>query len=226
MRILIFGATGMVGQGVLRESVLAAQVESVATIGRTATGTRHAKLQEIVHENLFDYSTIESQLTGFTACFFCLGISASGMSEAEYTRLTYELTLAAATALARLNPGMTLIYVSGAGADSSESSRTMWARVRGRTENAVQRLPLKAYSFRPAMIQPLHGARSKTAAYRTFYALTAPLMPLLRWLFPKSILTTEIIGVAMLEVAQHGAPRAVLETADISAAARRARKPY
>lgn len=167
---------------------------------------------------------VESQLTGLDACIFCLGVPSSGKSEAEYTRLTYELTLAAATALARLNPGMTLIYVSGAGADSTETSRTMWARVRGRTENALQRLPLKTYAFRPGIIQPLHGARSKTASYRTFYSLAAPLMPLLRRMFPRSILTTESIGIAMLEVAQHGAPGAVLETADIYAAARRALK--
>jgi uncharacterized protein YbjT (DUF2867 family) len=220
MKILLFGATGMVGQGVLRECLLANDVTEVQTVGRAATGQHDPKLREVVHADLFDYSGIESDLSGFDACFFCLGVSSSGMKEADYARMTFELTLAAAQTLARLNPQMTFVYVSGAGTDSSEHGRSMWARVKGRTENALLRLPFKAvYLFRPGVIQPLHGIRSKTNSYQLFYSLSKPLLPLLRALFPNVVLSTEIIGRAMLAVARHGAPRPVLETADINAAA-------
>lgn len=221
MKILIFGATGMVGQGTLRECLLADDVTLVQTIGRTATGQQHPKLRELVQQDLFDYSTIEAELENFDACFFCIGVTSSGMAEAQYTRLTHDLTLAAAQVLARLNPQMTFVYVSGAGADSSEVGKVMWARVRGRLENALQRLPFKAvYVFRPGIIQPLHGIRSKTGSYRWFYALSRPLLPLLRAMMPNTVLSTEIVGRAMLAVARHGAPKAVLEAADISALGR------
>jgi len=221
MNILIFGATGMIGQGALRECLLADDVTLVQTVGRTATGQQHSKLRELVHPDLFDYAGVEAELENFDACFFCIGVTSSGMDEAQYTRLTYDLTLAAAQVLARLNPPMTFVYVSGAGADSSETSKTMWARVRGRLENALQRLPFKAvYVFRPGIIQPLHGIRSKTGSYRWFYALSRPLLPLLRAMMPNAVLSTEIVGRAMLAVARHGAPKAVLEAADISALGR------
>jgi uncharacterized protein YbjT (DUF2867 family) len=169
---------------------------------------------------MLDYAAIESQLQNFDVCFFCLGVSSSGMSEPDYTRLTYDLTLAAAQTLARLNPRMTFIYVSGAGTDSSEQGRSMWARVKGRTENALLRLPFKAvYLFRPGVIQPLHGIRSKTPSYRLVYTLTRPLLPLLRALLPNMILTTESVGRAMLAAARHGAPKSVLESGDIRALA-------
>ncbi len=220
MKVLLFGATGMLGQGVLRECLRADDVAQVRTVGRSATGQRDPKLNEVVHANLFDYRDIEAQLQGFDACFFCLGVSSAGMSEADYSHMSYDLTLAAAQTLARLNPQMTFVYVSGAGTDSSEQGRTMWARVKGRTENALQRLPFKAvYLFRPGVIQPLHGAVSKTASYRVFYALSKPLLPLLRMLLPGAILTTEGIGLAMLRVARSGAPKAVLEVRDIAALA-------
>jgi len=222
MNVLIFGATGMVGRGVLRECLLAGDVAQVQAIGGTATGQSHPKLMELVHQDLFDYSTIEADLTNFDACFFCIGVTSSGMVEAQYTRLTYELTLSAAQTLARLNPQMTFVYVSGAGADSSEIGKVMWARVRGRLENALQRLPFKAvYVFRPGIIQPLHGIRSKTGSYRWFYALGRPLLPLLRMLMPHTVLSTEIMGRAMLAVARNGAPKTVLEAADISVLGRR-----
>ena len=210
----------MVGQGVLRECLQDAGVEHVQTVGRTATGVRDPKLREIVHADLTSYASIEPQLSGFDACFFCLGVSSAGMREADYARVTYDITLAAAQTLVRLNPGMTFVYVSGAGTDSSERGRMMWARVKGKTENALLRLPFKAaYMFRPGAIQPRHGVRSKTAVYRILYSLTAPLLPLLRRMFPGLILTTDQLGRAMLAVARNGSPNKVLESRDISALA-------
>ncbi|HEV7965946.1 MAG TPA: hypothetical protein VGP19_00150 [Candidatus Acidoferrales bacterium] len=221
MKILIFGATGMVGQGVLRECLLDPDIEAVRTVGRTATGVRDAKLREIVLPDLFHYSSVEAELNGFEACFFCLGVSSAGMSEQQYTNLTYRLTLAAAETLSRLNPGVTFVYVSGAGTDSPEKGRNMWARVKGQTENAILRLPFKAaYRFRPGVIQAVHGERSKTAAYRVGYVSAKPMLPLLRFLFPRSILTTEEIGRAMIQVAKRGAAKNILESWDIGDCAR------
>jgi uncharacterized protein YbjT (DUF2867 family) len=217
MKVLLFGATGMVGQGVLRECLLDEKVELVTTIGRHKTGKTHPKLQEIEHQDLFDYSTIEAQLTGFDACFFCLGISSFGMKEKEYRHITYDLTLAAANALVKRNPGMVFTYVSGTGTDSTEKGRVMWARVKGETENALLRLPFKAaYMFRPGMIQALHGVKSKTKLYRMIYPLFAPLFPILNALFPHQMTTTEKIGRAMLWVVQHGAPKPILESRDFN----------
>jgi uncharacterized protein YbjT (DUF2867 family) len=216
MNVLLFGATGMVGQGVLRECLLDPGVELVVSIGRSASGVSDPKLREIVHADLTDYSTIESQLTGFDACFFCLGISSAGLNEEQYTRITYDITVRAAETLARLNPAMTFVYVSGAGTDSTEHGRTMWARVKGRTENALLRLPFKAaFMFRPGIIVPRFGARSRTALYRIPYAIARPVLPLLRWAFPNQVLTTDEIGQAMLIVVRHGAPKPVLEARDI-----------
>jgi uncharacterized protein YbjT (DUF2867 family) len=218
MNILIFGATGMVGQGVLRECLLDPDVQLVQTIGRSITGQQHPKLREIEHRDLSRYESLDDQLSGFDACFFCLGISSFRMKEAEYDHVTYGITMAAAEALSRLNPQMTFIYVSGMGTDSSERGRTMWARVKGKTENALLRLPFKAaYMFRPGFIEPLHGIRSKTLIYRLFYPLTTPFMPFLRRTFPNFILTTEQIGLAMLAIAKHGSPKQILESKDIRA---------
>ena len=220
MKILLFGAPGMVGQGVLIECLHAADVSLVQSVGRTALDQQHPKLRDVVHKDLLDYRAIEPQLAGFDACFFCLGVTSSGKSEADYSRLTYDVTLAAATTLARLNPQMTFVYVSGAGTDSTEKGRSMWARVKGRTENALLRLPFKAACmFRPGVIQPLRGVRSKTSSYQIFYSLLRPLLPLLRAMMPSTILTTEVVGQAMLAVARHGAPKPVLEAADINAIA-------
>lgn len=218
MNVLILGATGMVGQGVLRECLRDPGVSLVKTIGRTATGVTNAKLQEIVRQDLWNYRDIEFELTNLDACFFCLGVTSAGMSEPDYERITYGIALAAAETLSRLNPQMTFIYVSGAGADSSEKGRIMWARIKGKAENALQRLPFKAvYSFRPGFIQPLNGIQSRTAAYRILYNLTGWLLPLLRRAFPSHVLTTETIGRAMLQAVRTGAPRPVLESKDINA---------
>jgi uncharacterized protein YbjT (DUF2867 family) len=221
MKILLFGATGMVGQGVLRECLANPDVAAIVTVGRTATGVQHPKLQEILRQDLWSYADIAPALSGLEACFFCLGVSSAGMTEEDYERITYGITVAAAETLCRLNPRMVFVYVSGAGTDSSEHGRSMWARVKGRTENALLRLPFAAaYMFRPGIIVPLYGAKSKTAIYRVFYTLAKPLLPLLRAAFPNHVLTTEQIGRAMLAVARHGFPRKVLESGDIRAAAR------
>jgi uncharacterized protein YbjT (DUF2867 family) len=186
MKVILFGATGMVGQGVLRECLLDAGVASVLAVGRSPTGQRHAKLNEIVHDNFLDYSAIESQLTGCDACFFCLGVSSVGMDEERYRHLTYDITLAAARTLAKLNPRMVFVYVTGRGTDSTEQGRLMWARVKGKTENDLLKLPFRAaYMFRPAGIQPLHGIRSKTAWYQAVYVIAAPLLTLLNRIAPK-----------------------------------------
>jgi uncharacterized protein YbjT (DUF2867 family) len=222
MKVIIFGATGMVGQGVLRECLLDDEISSLLIVGRTTTGIASPKLQEIQQADLLDYGPIESRLAGFDACFFCLGISSAAMKEADYERLTYGVTLAAAQTLSRLNPDMVFTYVSGVGTDSSEHGRVMWARVKGRTENALLKLPFKGvYMFRPGVIRPMHGAVSKTRSYRLLYAVMAPALPVLQWAFPKSILTTEIIGRAMINVVRRGFPKAILEPSDIYAIARR-----
>jgi uncharacterized protein YbjT (DUF2867 family) len=216
MNVILFGATGMVGQGVLRECLLDPDVQHVLSIVRTPSNQHHAKLRELVHADFFNYSTIESQLTGYDACFFSLGVSSAGMDEAKYTHLTHDLTLAAATTLARLNPNMTFLYVSGAGTDSTEHGRSMWARVKGKTENDILKLPFRAaYMFRPGAIQPMHGIRSKTRLYQTFYTILNPILPLLKKAFPQYITTTEQLGRAMLQVAKHGFPRPILESKDI-----------
>jgi uncharacterized protein YbjT (DUF2867 family) len=217
MKVLIFGATGMVGQGVLRECLLASDVDLVVTIGRTATGQQSPKLREIVQPGLFAYSSIENQLSGFDACFCCLGITSFRMKEADYARITYTLTMAAAETLARLNPQITFIYVSGVGTDSSERGRSMWARVKGRTENSLPRLFKAAYMFRPGFIEAVHGIRSKTTMFWIFYALGRPVFPLLRRAFPNQVLTTEDIGRAMLNAVRRGYPKRVLEPPDIRA---------
>jgi len=220
MNILLFGATGMVGRGVLRECLQDPDVESVQTVGRSATGVNSAKLQEILHQDLWHYEAIEAALSGFDACFFCLGVSVRGMAEEDYERVTYGITIAVAEVLCRLNPAMTFIYVSGAGTDSSEKGRSMWARIKGQTENALLRMPFAwAYMFRPGLIQPLDGIRSKTTWYRVLYAFSKPFLPLLRWTFPDFVLTTRQIGQAMLTVAADGYPKRILESKDIRAAA-------
>jgi uncharacterized protein YbjT (DUF2867 family) len=219
VKVIVFGATGMVGQGVLRECLLDPTVERVLVIGRNSTGATDGKLREIVLADLFDLSGIADELAGYDACFFCLGVSSAGMAEEKYRRITYDLTLGVARILADRNPGSTFVYVSGMGTDSTEKGRSMWARVKGATENALLRLPLRVYLFRPGYIQPLHGITSRTRWYRLMYVVTSPLYPVLRRVFPGVVTTTEQIGRAMLNLARDGGPSRVLAPRDINAAA-------
>jgi len=220
MNVVIFGATGMVGQGVLRECLIDETVTRVLTVGRSATGASKPRLKEIVHSGFFNLEPIAGELTDLDACFFCLGITSVGMNETDYTRITYDLTMAVAGTLARTSPRMTFVFTSGASADSSEKGSVMWARVKGKAENGVLGLPFKAsYVFRPGAIQPLHGIKSRTGWYQALYVVLGPAMSLARRLAPRYILTTEQIGRAMIRVAQRGAPKRVLEAPDIYAVA-------
>jgi uncharacterized protein YbjT (DUF2867 family) len=220
MNILLFGATGMVGQGVLRQCLLDPEVHLVESVGRNATGVQNPKLREIVRKDLWNYAAIESNFNDFDACFFCLGIGSAGMTEKDYEHVTYGITIAAAKTLSRLNPKMVFVYVSGAATDSSEKGRMMWARVKGKTENALLRLPFAAaYMFRPGFIEPAHGEISRTKLYRVLFRFAKPLLPLLRRVFPNQILTTEQIARAMLNLARHPYPKHILEIRDIRAVA-------
>jgi uncharacterized protein YbjT (DUF2867 family) len=217
MKVMLFGATGMVGQGVLRECLRDPDVERVLAVGRSPTGQHDAKLDELIHDNFLDYSAVESRLSGYDACFFCLGVTSVGLTEERYRHLTYDITMAAATTLAKLNPQMVFVYVTGRGTDSTEQGRLMWARVKGKTENDLLKLPFKAaYMFRPAGIQPLHGVRSKTAWYQAAYSVAAPLLTLLNRIAPNYMTTTEQVGRAMIAVARNGYPKPVLESEDIN----------
>jgi hypothetical protein len=186
-------------------------------VGRTKCGITHSKLRELLRSDFFDYSDITADLKGFDACFFCLGVSSVGMTEAAYTRVTYDLTLAAANALARLDPDLTFVYVSGENTD--EHGGRMWARVKGKTESALLRLPFKSYMFRPGFIQPKKGVRSKTGWYQAFYNVLGPLYPVLQRLAPKHVTTTENVGRAMIQVTANGYSKRILENPDINAVA-------
>jgi uncharacterized protein YbjT (DUF2867 family) len=220
MKVILFGATGMVGTGALQECLADPRVESVLAVGRTPTGRAHPKLREVIRADFFHYDDLRTEFASADACFFCLGVSSAGMSEAEYTRQTWELTLAAARSMSAANPRMTFCYVSGLGTDSSEQGRVMWARVKGRTENALLGLQFKAaYMFRPAFIQPMDGIRSKTAWVQALYTLSAPFYPLLHHLLPRYSTTTAHLGRALIEVAARGFPRTILYSRDIEAMA-------
>jgi uncharacterized protein YbjT (DUF2867 family) len=218
MKVILFGATGMVGQGVLQECLRSNDVEKVLAIGRSATAFTDPKLQNSVQKDLTNLDGLDSLLTGYDACFFCLGVSVVGLSEADYTRITHDLTLSIAQTLLRLNPNMTFIYVSGTGTDSTEKGRSMWARVKGRTENDLLKLGFNAaYMFRPGFIQPLDGIKSKTPLYSAIYRVIGPLYPLLRAIAPNYVTNTKQVGRVMIYVAAHGAPKTHLENRDINA---------
>ncbi len=218
MKIILFGATGMVGQGVLRECLADPGVERVLAVGRAPLAVQSERLVELRLASFLDYSRVEAELAGYDACLFCLGVSSVGLGEAEYRRITRDYTLAAAQVLARLDPGMRFLYVSGAGTD--RDARSMWARVKGETEDALLALPFRsAHMLRPGFIQPLHGIRSRTRLYRMLYPVLAPLVPLLRRLVPGMLLTTEELGRAMVRIAREGHAESRLEVRAIQACA-------
>jgi uncharacterized protein YbjT (DUF2867 family) len=217
MQVLIFGATGMIGAGALLEALDDSRVTAVITIGRSASGVSHPKLTEILHQDLLHLDTLRNRMAACDACFFCLGVSAVGLGEAAYAAITYDLTLAAAKAYLGANSNGIFCYISGAGTDSTERGRSMWARVKGRTENALLALGFRhAYMFRPGFIQPVKGVRSKTGWYQALYTLFAPLSPVIRRLFPGLATTTAALGRALLEVAREGYPSPILTTGDIN----------
>lgn len=217
MNVILFGASGMVGQAVLRECLLDPEITTVLVIGRSPLGLQHAKLREIIHNDLANLAPIQNQLINLDACFYCIGVTSAGLAEPEYRRVTYTFTIAAAQALLPQNPNLTFVFISGAGADSTEKGRTMWARVKGATENTLLRMPFKAvFVIRPAYIQPLHGIKSRTQLYRVLYLFVAPIYPVLRAFFPKYVTTTEQLGRAMIHLAKQGAPKHILESADIN----------
>ena len=214
MRILLFGATGMVGQSALRECLNDEAVSEVLTVGRTKTEFRHPKLRQIEVRDVGDLSMVESDLAPCDACLFCLGVSSAGMREEDYRKITYDLTMSVAKTLARLNSGMTFLYVTGSGTDSSERGRVMWARVKGKTENDLLRLPFRAaYMLRPGVILPSGGVRSKTRLYRVMYDILRPFYPLLER--ASVVITSEQLGKAMLRLARDGYSKPVLESAEI-----------
>jgi uncharacterized protein YbjT (DUF2867 family) len=212
IKAIITGATGMVGEGVLHECLLHPEVESVLVINRKPCRVNHTKLKEIIHKDFFDLPPIENQLAGYNACYFCAGVSSVGKKEDEYRHITYDLTLNFANVLLKLNPDMTFCYVSGVGTDSTEKGRIMWARVKGKTENDLLKLPFKAaYMFRPGFIKPTQGLKNAYKSYKFF----TPFYPIFRKLFPKYVVTLEEIGLAMINVTLIGSDKKVLECKDI-----------
>ncbi|MFE3955587.1 epimerase [Nocardia sp. NPDC059091] len=220
MKVILFGATGMIGHGVLNECLGDERVEQVLAVGRSSLGIENPKLRELVQPDPTDLSAIAGELPEFDACFFCLGVSSVGMKEQDYRRITYDLTLKVGRTLAAANPKLTFVYVSGQGTDSSEKSRSMWARVKGKTENDLLALPFQAYMFRPGFVQPMDGVVSKTPLYRAAYAVTGPLIPLLKRLAPNAFNDNREIGRAMIAIAASGADSHVLTPRQISAHAR------
>lgn len=216
MKVIVFGATGMVGQAVLRECLRDDAIERVLVVGRSAAGVTHPKLRELIRKDMFDF-TAAPELQGYDACFFCLGVSSAGMNEADYTRMTYDLTMGWAQTLARMNPSMTFLYVSGAGT----GGKAMWAQVKGRTEQALLALFPHAYMIRLAALRPMHGERSKTRWTRISCALFRPLMPLLHALAPNAIITTEELGRAFIRTARQHPSNHFLENRDLRAIANR-----
>lgn len=216
MKVIVFGATGMIGQGVLIECLEDASVEEVLVVTRRSTGRTHAKLKEVLHSDFLDYSSIAQELSGYDACLYCLGISAMGMSEADYRRITYDFTVATGEALLRHNPQMRMCFISGAGTDLG--SRQMWARVKAEAERALLAMPWRsAHMFRPAGIMPRKGVVSGVRAYRIMYAVAGWAYPLLKAVVPDQLTTSDHLGRAMIHVAREGHPKTTLEGSDINA---------
>jgi uncharacterized protein YbjT (DUF2867 family) len=222
VNVVLFGATGMVGAGALLECFADPRVSSILAVTRSPTGRSHRKLREVLHTDFFDYSTLGADFAACDACFFCLGISSLGMDEATYTRVTYDMALAAAREMVAANPHMTFCFVSGVGTDSTEKGRTMWARVKGKTENALLGLGFKAaYMFRPGYIQPIGDVQSKTGWVQTAYDIARPLYPLIHRLLPNNSTTTSNLGRALIEVSVRGYSKPILYSADMNALAAR-----
>ncbi len=220
MQVLLFGASGMIGRGVLLECLDAADVTNVLSIGRSSAEVENPKLAEIVQPDLFDVAAYADRLGGFDACFFCLGISSAGMSEADYTKITYDLTISVAEAVLAKSSGAVFCFISGQGTDSTEHGRSMWARVKGKAENRLAKMPFRAvYSFRPGIVRPRRGVASKTFLYRAGYAVFTPLFPIVAWLLPGFVTTSDNIGRAMLNAVRNGPPSGVLENPGINALA-------
>ncbi len=220
MKVIVTGATGMVGKGVLLECLEHSAVARVLSLARSPVGMTHPKLGAVVHRDLFDLTPAERELAGYDACFFCLGASSVGMKEADYYRVTHELTVSVARVLLRQNPGLVFVYISGAGTDSTEKGSSMWARVKGKTENDLLRMGFKAaFMFRPGYIHPLKGVTSRTALYRALMPVLTPLYPVFKTLFPSQVTTTEKVGLAMIHAVQRGYPKQVLDPRDINALA-------
>jgi hypothetical protein len=214
INVIITGSTGMVGEGVLIECLRNPQVESVLVINRRSCGYSHPKLKEILHSDFYDIAAIESRLKGYDACFFCLGISSIGVKEPDYYRVTYTLTLTFAQTLSRINPEMTFCYVSGEGTDSSEIGRQMWARVKGKTENDLMKLPFRQiFAFRPGLMKPTPGQKNILKAYK----FLGWLYPLLHLLFPGHSCNLSEVGMAMIKAVALENERKVLEVNDIVA---------
>jgi uncharacterized protein YbjT (DUF2867 family) len=216
MKIMLFGATGMVGQGVLRQCLLDPAVEAVLSIGRKPSGVSHPKLRDLVRPDMFAFDVAAGELAGYDTCFFCLGVSSLGMSEAEYTRLTYDLTMGWARVLARENPALRLLYVSGMGTGGT----SMWARVKGRTENDLLALLPASIMIRLGALRPMHGERSKAHGGGVLLAVLSPLWWIFQLLWPNGVITTEELGRAMILAARSGGPKRVLENADLVALGR------
>jgi len=213
IKVILFGATGMVGEGVLLKALHHQDIESVLVIGRRSCKRTHEKLKELIHHDFFDYSTIEEHLKGYNACFFCLGVSSVGMNEQDYTRITYDLTMQAATTLSRINPGMTFCYVSGTGTDSTEHGKMMWARVKGKTENHLKELPFKSvYLFRPGLMKPVEGQKN----LKPLYKVAGMLYPLWKFLSPKNVCTLDDVGLAMIHAVEIGYQKQILGNTDIT----------
>ena len=210
---IITGVTGMFGEGVMNECLLHPDVEQVLVINRKPCGVSHPKLKEIIHSNFYDLSSLEDQLKNYNACFFCLGVSSVGMKEPEYYHLTYDLTLHVAETLAKLNQGMTFCYVSGSSTDSTEKGKSMWARVKGKTENQLMKLPFKkAYMFRPAYMHPTPGLKNTLK----YYAWLSWLYPTFKVLFPGYVSTLKDLGIAMIHTVTQGYDKSILEVKDIN----------
>ena len=218
IRVIITGTTGMVGEGVLHECLKHPMVEAVLIVNRRPLGVQHPKLKEVVHADFYDITPIEEQLKGYNACFFCLGVSSVGMKEPEYYKLTYTLTMGFATALAKLNPGMTFEYISGAGTDSTEKGRLMWARVKGKTENGLAKLPFKkVYNVRPSYLHPTPGMKNTNK----YYKYITWLYPILKFIAPKTVSKLSDLGLAMINAEVYGYDKQILEVSDINSLAQK-----